>query len=814
LFAEFSSAQTISGVVSDKATQEPLPFVNILVIDSNTGVITDNNGQFKLESIALPCSLWVKFIGYKSQEIEVKPNQTFLKVELEEDVQNLDEVTVKPDNSLDLLLLRKIIKNRKKNNPDNIQHIDYKNYARTSVFLNNINKEKASSSRILKGNTDALVASSDSTVMMPFFMDETITNHYRNQGVSNERTEVVTNKSDGVLTEINDQVRGVLEKRLTTQFNFYDNQINILQKGFPSPISSTSLLYYNVYITDSITKGNTKYFKFNFYPKSYKNVTFKGYFWVENKTWALTEIRATLPNSANVNFVSNLSVAIDYEQNKQGNWFYKQQKTKLNLSLSKQNANAKKERKQFVVQKVNVYNNLNNYPLNTLTTSLNPIDLSSDSLLAQERIHAPLDSFELSASSGIKSLKNNSYVKAVDKFSAMTLNGYYNLNKLDLGPYFAFYRKNEIEGDRLTIPLRTSEKLFKNFTVGGYLGYGFKNKDFAYGSNMAYQFKTEKRTIIKGNYYYDYFNLTRNKFVEFIKENPYQQGSGNIISAFTSVEPNPYMLRTQHFGLTLEHQLKKSVGVLFRLSHKRLYSNRNVAFIANKQALPHFDVQNILLDTRLSFDQDYDEGFFSRIYYGNNKPVFHFTTLLGRYNLPTAESNKSGNYANFNLSMKSRVNIGPTFLKTLIEGGAIIGDAPYPLLNMPRGTRDIGAARYHFNLLYHTSYVSDVYFNAHFTYNTGGILFNKLPLVKHLNLREIFTFKTYYGMLLGEHDRVMQIPDYLRTTSDAPYMEASAGITNIFKCLRVDYVRRLNTADVFDNFSAKHGIRLRIEVSF
>jgi hypothetical protein len=44
LFAEFSSAQTISGVVSDKATQEPLPFVNILVIDSNTGVITDNNG--------------------------------------------------------------------------------------------------------------------------------------------------------------------------------------------------------------------------------------------------------------------------------------------------------------------------------------------------------------------------------------------------------------------------------------------------------------------------------------------------------------------------------------------------------------------------------------------------------------------------------------------------------------------------------------------------------------------------------------------------------------------------------------------------
>jgi hypothetical protein len=713
-----------------------------------------------------------------------------------------------------LLLLRKIIKNRKNNNPDNIANIDYKNYARTSVFLNNINKEKASSSRILRGNTDALVSASDSTVMMPFFMDATITNHYRTQGLSDEKTVIVTNKSDGVLTEINEQVKGVLDRRLTTQFNFYNNQINVLQKGFPSPISSSSLLYYNVYITDSITKGDTKYFKFNFYPKSYKNVTFKGYFWVENKTWALTEIRASLPNSANVNFVSDLSVAIDYELNKQGHWFYKQQKTELNLSVSKPNKENKKERKQFAIQKVNIYNELDLYPLNTLTTSLNPIALSSDSLLAQERINAPLDSFELSASSGIKSLKSNSYVKAVDKFSAMTLNGYYNLNKFDLGPYFAFYRKNAIEGHRLTIPLRTSEKLFKNFTVGGYLGYGFKNKDLAFGSNLAYHFNTNKRTIIKGNYYYDYFNLTRNKFVEFIKENPYQQGSGNIISAFTTTEPNPYMLRTKHIGLTLEHQLKKSVGVLFRLSHKRLYSNRNVAFIANNQALPHFDVQNILLDTRISFDQDYDEGFFSRIYYGNNKPVFHFTTLVGRYNLPNVKSDKSGYYANFNLSMKSRINIGPTFLKTLLEGGGIIGDVPYPLLNMPRGTRDLGSARYHFNLLHHTSYVSDVYFNAHLTYNSGGVIFNKLPLVKHLNLREIFTFKAYYGRLLGNHDRVMNIPDYLRTTSDSPYMEASAGVTNILKCMRVDYVRRLNTAEVFDNFSAKHGIRLRIEVSF
>jgi hypothetical protein len=47
-----------------------------------------------------------------------------------------------------------------------------------------------------------------------------------------------------------------------------------------------------------------------------------------------------------------------------------------------------------------------------------------------------------------------------------------------------------------------------------------------------------------------------------------------------------------------------------------------------------------------------------------------------------------------------------------------------------------------------------------------------------------------------------------------PYFEAGIGVGNIFKVLRIEYVRRLNTASFFNQISSKNGIKLRIEVSF
>ena len=84
-------AGTVRGTVAD-AAGEPIIGANIMVKGTTNGCITDIDGNFSLSNAK--GTLVVSFIGYKSQEIVVKGNETNLKVVLKEDSEMLDEVVV------------------------------------------------------------------------------------------------------------------------------------------------------------------------------------------------------------------------------------------------------------------------------------------------------------------------------------------------------------------------------------------------------------------------------------------------------------------------------------------------------------------------------------------------------------------------------------------------------------------------------------------------------------------------------------------------------------------------------------------------
>lgn len=72
--------KTLVGQVVDASTQDPLPFVNIGLVDKNIGTVTDEEGYFQLEVDPLKygkANLRFSMIGYESK--------TFL---LEEYLQN------------------------------------------------------------------------------------------------------------------------------------------------------------------------------------------------------------------------------------------------------------------------------------------------------------------------------------------------------------------------------------------------------------------------------------------------------------------------------------------------------------------------------------------------------------------------------------------------------------------------------------------------------------------------------------------------------------------------------------------------------
>lgn len=105
-FSQNEFSQTIKGTVFDKAAEYPLIGVNVLmIIDGNTvGTTTDVDGKFKIENIPVGRqSIQFSYIGYQPitiPNILVKTaKETILKIEMEEDLNQLKEVVVTEKNT-------------------------------------------------------------------------------------------------------------------------------------------------------------------------------------------------------------------------------------------------------------------------------------------------------------------------------------------------------------------------------------------------------------------------------------------------------------------------------------------------------------------------------------------------------------------------------------------------------------------------------------------------------------------------------------------------------------------------------------------
>ncbi len=125
-----------------------------------------------------------------------------------------------------------------------------------------------------------------------------------------------------------------------------------------------------------------------------------------------------------------------------------------------------------------------------------------------------------------------------------------------------------------------------------------------------------------------------------------------------------------------------------------------------------------------------------------------------------------------------------------------------------------------FALMNPMEFISTSYASWDLTYWANGAIFNYIPYVKKLKLREVFGFRGYWGTLADRSNPALH-PELLQFPADAgmtrldhgPYMEVSVGIENILKILRVDYVWRLNYRNVPYEID-RSGVRIAMHVTF
>jgi hypothetical protein len=166
--------------------------------------------------------------------------------------------------------------------------------------------------------------------------------------------------------------------------------------------------------------------------------------------------------------------------------------------------------------------------------------------------------------------------------------------------------------------------------------------------------------------------------------------------------------------------------------------------------------------------------------------------------------NGSYTYTDIGVNMYKRFYFSQLgFADVTLIGGYVQGKVPFPLLNISPANQSFAYNRDAYNQMNYLEFVSDHYVGINFTHTFNGFLLNKIPLIQHLKWREFLSAKILYGGLRAENNPVLTAGLYrlppatngaygTYALGNTPYVEAGAGIGNIFKFLRVDVIRRFN----------------------
>src|SRR5574343_1269237 len=120
----------VSGKVTDATTKEPLLFAPVFFVGTKSGAMTDENGEYRIETYYSSDSLRATSVGYNPITVKIKQgNNTVVKFELTL-TGDLQEVIIRPEEgpNLAIVLVKNILRNKKINNREKLDAYEYEVY--------------------------------------------------------------------------------------------------------------------------------------------------------------------------------------------------------------------------------------------------------------------------------------------------------------------------------------------------------------------------------------------------------------------------------------------------------------------------------------------------------------------------------------------------------------------------------------------------------------------------------------------------------------------------------------------------------------
>jgi hypothetical protein len=535
--------------------------------------------------------------------------------------------------------------------------------------------------------------------------------------------------------------------------------------------------------------------------------------WINDTTYAVRRIEAGIDEGANLNFVEAFRVRQEYEQVQDEVWMLTKDELVVDLNVVRDKGKPNKNEVQGLYGrrtasyrefKINLPRDDAFYSgAEEVVMAIDPLSLGAD--YWDSHRHVQLSAKESAIYAMVDTMKTIPRFRTYLDIIQTVVTGYYPLDDLELGPYFSFYSFNAVEGNRFRVGARTSSQWSRRAELEGYVAYGTKDQEVKFGLGGKFMLSRTPR-LIAGAYF--------RRDIEQLGQSVGAFREDNILSSLFRRLPNDKLTLVDDYYTFLEREWFMGFSNTIGFRHRTLFPRGSLSYVRNVDDLEPEIINSItttelFLNTYFAYKEKYVSGDFTRVSMGTRYPVLQLHLAHGFKDV------LSGNYEYTKLiaRVQQRISMGPLgFSRYTLTGGKVWGTVAYPLLLINAGNETFYLDDIAFNSMNFFEFINDRSATFFLEHHFDGLFFNRVPLFRRLKWREVVGYKAAVGSLEQKNRDEMELLPFMNDLSQGPYMEASFGIENILKVMRVDAVRRLT---YLDNANARPwSLRLKLNITF
>jgi hypothetical protein len=810
-----ASAQTIytvTGLVTDARTGDPVPFASVALVGRRVGSLTDERGRYTISAKILTDSIAVSSLGYVTQRKFIDRERTTQAVDIKlvSGGASLQEVTVRAGENPAFRVLRQVRKNRVINDRKRLLAYESDNYVKTQVALSHVS-DRMRRNPLIKRINESLskhdsIIDNEGHRLLPILVSESVSRYYYRDNPQRKREDVRKTRIKGVAVDdagLSSQLLG--GTNLVSQ-NFYDNYIPILGKDFASPIGDNWKNWYEFFLADTTLIGDHVCYEIQFDPKRPEDLVFTGKAWIDTTTFALCQIETHIGNGANLNYVRKLTIeqelepTMDTTTGSSGMAGWLPTKIRLLADLTGVGKQSLGLRAEVTLRSSNIVVN-KPHPMLFYEQPIEPSDTVATANEAYwhavQGTLAGADSLnkdDLKAREIIDKLRAVPAVKTAEGIGQVLVTGFFKLGGIDLGPYPYLFAVNTVEGLRTRIGFKTNDDFSHNWIFRAYLAYGTYDRQFKYGGEVNYLFSRQHWTLAGVKVANDLERLGLTP--ELIGGNRIFYALsrfGRYRGAYRSLQKELFFRTEPVRGILLTATLgSRTFDPIFPFHYR---SDPDMGDLSPLKS-DIFDAY-WSIEARLARKEKYIMDGNDRITLGTKRaPV-----LTIRYTKGLKSLGGDFNYDRLTLRAQQSLRLGPLGRMTyLLSAGFTPSTLPAPLLFPHIGNPTPLLTNNTFNRMQFYEFVSDKFVAIHIQHKFEGLLFNRLPGIRKLNWRLVANIDALWGSQSKENQDVESFkplpggmkPIHFGTLDGAkPYLEVGYGIDNIFKLIRIQAIHRL-----------------------